>query len=85
MLLSTGFVGLTLVVVVLLYLLVRSFTGLILSPRNGNAEAALLLVLNIVLENFTESVYLVPNYAATTIIAVACILAHRRDYSTGPT
>jgi len=84
-LLSAGFVGLTLVVVVLLYLLVRSFTGMILSPRNGSAEAALLLVLNIVLENFTESVYLAPNYAATTMIAVACILAHRRDYSTGPT
>ncbi|KTT97315.1 O-antigen ligase family protein [Sphingomonas sanguinis] len=84
-LLSTGFVGLTLVVVVMLYLLVRSFTGMILRPSNGNAEAALLLVLNIVLENFTESVYLAPNYAATTIIAVACILAHRRDYSTGPT
>lgn len=84
-LLSAGFVGLTLVMVVLLYLLVRSFTGMILSPRNGSAEAALLLVLNIVLENFTESVYLAPNYAATTMIAVACILAHRRDYSTGPT
>lgn len=84
-LLSAGFVGLTLVMVVLLYLLVRSFTGVILSPRNGSAEAALLLVLNIVLENFTESVYLAPNYAATTMIAVACILAHRRDYSTGPT
>ena len=78
-LLSAGFVGLTLVVLVLGYLLVRSFVRLILRPRDRNAEAALLLVLNVVLENLTESVYLAPSYAATTVIAIACILAHRRD------
>ena len=78
-LLSAGFVGLVLVVFVLGYLLVRPFVRLILHPRDRNAEAALMLVLNVVLVNFTESAYLMPNYAATMVIAIACILAHRRE------